>query len=164
MPEAGYPLELIPPVPLPRRPGAELARVPGRLRGAVKAAREVMERVQPDVVVGFGGYVSVPAYLAARRRTPIVVHEGNALPGIANKLGARFAVAVATSFPGTDLRHGRYIGLPIRRMISTLDRDALREEARRELGLRPDLPTVLVTGGSQGARRLNQSVGGSRTG
>jgi UDP-N-acetylglucosamine--N-acetylmuramyl-(pentapeptide) pyrophosphoryl-undecaprenol N-acetylglucosamine transferase len=163
VPEAGYPLELIPPVPLPRRPGADLARVPGRLRGAVKAAREVMERVQPDVVVGFGGYVSVPAYLAARRRTPIVVHEGNALPGIANKLGARFAVSVATSFPGTDLRHGRYIGLPIRRMISTLDRDALREEARRELGLRPDLPTVLVTGGSQGARRLNQSVGGSRT-
>jgi UDP-N-acetylglucosamine--N-acetylmuramyl-(pentapeptide) pyrophosphoryl-undecaprenol N-acetylglucosamine transferase len=163
VPDAGYPLELIPPVPLPRRPGADLARLPGRLRGAVKAAREVLDRVQPDVVVGFGGYVSVPAYLAARkRRTPIVVHEGNALPGIANKLGARFAAAVATSFPDTDLRGGRYVGLPIRRMISTLDRAALRDEARRELGLRPDLPTVLVTGGSQGARRLNQAVGGSR--
>ncbi len=163
VPEAGYPLELIPPVPLPRRPGVDLARLPGRLRGAVKAAREVLDRVDPDVVVGFGGYVSVPAYLAARkRRTPIVVHEGNALPGIANKLGARFAAAVATSFPDTDIRGGRYIGLPIRRMISTLDRAALRDEGRREFGLRPDLPTVLVTGGSQGARRLNQAVGGSR--
>jgi len=163
VPEAGYPLELIPPVPLPRRPSADLARLPARLRGAVRAAREVLDRVDPDVVVGFGGYVSVPAYLAARKRkVPIVVHEGNALPGVANRLGARFTTSVATSFPDTELRHARYIGLPIRRMISTLDRAALRDEARRELGLRPDLPTVLVTGGSQGARRLNESLGRSR--
>ncbi len=159
VPEAGYPLELIPPVPLPRRPGADLARVPGRLRGAVKAALEVVDRLQPDVVVGFGGYVSVPAYLAARRRRlPLVVHEGNALPGIANKLGARLTTHVATSFPDTDLRHGRYLGLPIRRIISTLDRAEARAEARSVLGLDPDRPTLLVTGGSQGARRLNQSV------
>ncbi len=159
IPEAGYPLELVPPVPLPRRLGADLLRTPGRLRGALVATLEVLDRVRPDVVVGFGGYVSVPAYLAARRRhLPLVVHEGNALPGIANKLGARFTTHVATSFPDTALRHARYIGLPIRRMISTLDRAALREEARRHFGLDPDLPTLLVTGGSQGARRLNQSV------
>ena len=159
VPEAGYPLEMVPPVPLPRRPSADLLRVPGRLRGAVTAALEVVDRVRPDVVVGFGGYVSVPAYLAARRRhVPIVVHEGNALPGIANRLGARLTSHVATSFPDTALRHADYIGLPIRRMISTLDRPRLRDEARRAFGLDPDRPTVLVTGGSQGARRLNQSV------
>ena len=159
VPGAGYALELIPPVPLPRRPSADLARVPGRLRGAVTAALEVVDRLQPAVVVGFGGYVSVPAYLAARRRhVPIVVHEGNALPGIANKLGARLTTRVATSFPQTPLRHAAYIGLPIRRMISTLDRAALRDEARRTFGLDPDRPTLLVTGGSQGARRLNQAV------
>jgi UDP-N-acetylglucosamine--N-acetylmuramyl-(pentapeptide) pyrophosphoryl-undecaprenol N-acetylglucosamine transferase len=159
VPEAGYPLEMIPPVPLPRRPSADLARVPGRLRGAVRAALEVLDRLRPAAVVGFGGYVSVPAYLAARRRhVPIVVHEGNALPGLANRLGARFTTHVATSFPDTPLRHGRYVGLPIRRMISTLDRAALRDEARRTFGLVPGLPTVLVTGGSQGARRLNQSL------
>jgi UDP-N-acetylglucosamine--N-acetylmuramyl-(pentapeptide) pyrophosphoryl-undecaprenol N-acetylglucosamine transferase len=159
VPEAGYPLELIPPVPLPRRLNADLARTPGRLRGALKAALEVVDRIQPDVVVGFGGYVSVPAYLAARkRRLPLVVHEGNALPGIANKLGARFTPYVATSFPDTDLRHAHYLGLPIRRMISTLDRTALRTEARAEFGLDADRPTLLVTGGSQGARRINQSV------
>ncbi len=162
IPEAGYPLELIPPVPLPRRPGAELLRTPGRLRGALKAALEVLDRIQPDVVVGFGGYVSVPAYLAARRRRlPLVVHEGNALPGIANKLGARLTTQVATSFPDTDLPHAHYIGLPIRRMISTLDRAALRAEARDSFGLDADRPTLLVTGGSQGARRLNQSVAGA---
>jgi UDP-N-acetylglucosamine--N-acetylmuramyl-(pentapeptide) pyrophosphoryl-undecaprenol N-acetylglucosamine transferase len=130
-----------------------------RLRATVKAALEVLDRVRPDVVVGFGGYVSVPAYLAARRRhVPLVVHEGNALPGIANKLGARFTTHVATSFPDTPLRHATYIGLPIRRMVSTLDRPALRREARRTFGLDEDRPTLLVTGGSQGARRLNQSV------
>jgi len=159
VPQAGYPLEMITPVPLPRRPNGDLARLPGRLRGAVTGALDVIDRVRPDVVVGFGGYVSVPAYLAARhRRVPIVVHEGNALPGIANRLGARFTRHVATSFPGTPLRHATYVGLPIRRMISTLDRASLRDEARLAFGLRPDLPTLLVTGGSQGARRLNESV------
>jgi UDP-N-acetylglucosamine--N-acetylmuramyl-(pentapeptide) pyrophosphoryl-undecaprenol N-acetylglucosamine transferase len=159
VPEAGYPLELVPPVPLPRRPSADLLRVPGRLRAARDAALEVVDRVRPDVVVGFGGYVSVPAYLAARkRRLPLVVHEGNALPGVANKLGARLTTHVATSFPDTPLRHGQYVGLPIRRMISTLDRASVRDEARAFFGLDPALPTLLVTGGSQGARRLNQTL------
>jgi UDP-N-acetylglucosamine--N-acetylmuramyl-(pentapeptide) pyrophosphoryl-undecaprenol N-acetylglucosamine transferase len=159
VPEAGYPLELVPPVPLPRGASMELLRVPGRLRAAVTAALEIVDRVRPDVVVGFGGYVSVPAYLAARRRRlPLVVHEGNALPGIANKLGARFARHVATSFPDTKLPGAEYVGLPIRRMISTLDRAALRPEGRAAFGLAPDAPTVLVTGGSQGARRINRAV------
>ena len=94
-------------MPLPRRPNADLvARARPGCAARCKAALEVVDRVRPDVVVGFGGYVSVPAYLAARRRhVPIVVHEGNALPGIANKLGARFTTHVATSFPDTPLRH-----------------------------------------------------------
>jgi UDP-N-acetylglucosamine--N-acetylmuramyl-(pentapeptide) pyrophosphoryl-undecaprenol N-acetylglucosamine transferase len=159
VPEAGYPLELVPPVPLPRRVSADLVRVPGRLRAARAAALEVVDRVRPDVVVGFGGYVSVPAYLAARsRRLPIVVHEGNALAGLANRLGALLTNHVATSFPDTRLRRSRYVGLPIRRMISTLDRAGSRGEGRSAFGLDPDRPTLLVTGGSQGARRLNQSV------
>ncbi|EFQ84334.1 undecaprenyldiphospho-muramoylpentapeptide beta-N-acetylglucosaminyltransferase [Aeromicrobium marinum DSM 15272] len=162
IPRAGYPLELVPPVPLPRRPGADLAKVPVRLRRTVAAATDVVDRVRPDVVVGFGGYVSVPAYLAARRRgVPIVVHEGNARAGIANRLGARFTPHVATSFPGTDLPGADCIGLPIRRQISGLDRAALRAEGRRHFGLDPDRPTLLVTGGSQGARRINLAVSGA---
>ncbi len=162
VPEAGYPLELIPPVPLPRKPSADLLKVPGRLRGAVRATYEVLDRVKPDVVVGYGGYVSMPAYLAARRRRlPLVVHEQNALPGLANKAGARFARRVAVSFPDTPLPKAEYVGLPIRRMISTLDRPDLRAEGRAFFGLEADRPTLLVTGGSQGARRLNQSVAGA---
>jgi len=159
IPEAGYRLELVPPVPLPRKPGKELALVPSRLRASVKAARGVVERVRPDVIVGFGGYVSVPAYLAARRtKIPLVVHEGNARPGIANRLGARFTDHVATSFPDTDLPHATYVGLPIRAQIAHLDRAALRAEGRAHFGLDAERPTLLVTGGSQGARSINTAV------
>jgi UDP-N-acetylglucosamine--N-acetylmuramyl-(pentapeptide) pyrophosphoryl-undecaprenol N-acetylglucosamine transferase len=161
VPEAGYPLELIPPVPLPRKPSVDLLRVPGRLRGAVKAAREVIEKVRADVVVGYGGYVSMPVYLAARRRVPIVVHEQNSLPGLANRAGARLARRVAVSFPETKLPRAEYVGLPIRTMISGLDRGALRSEARAFFGLDPDRPTLVVTGGSQGARNVNTAIAGA---
>jgi UDP-N-acetylglucosamine--N-acetylmuramyl-(pentapeptide) pyrophosphoryl-undecaprenol N-acetylglucosamine transferase len=162
IPAAGYPLEFVPSVPLPRRPNADLARLPGRLRAARNAALEVVDRLRPDVICGFGGFVSVPAYLAARKRhVPLVVHEGNTIPGVANKLGARFTDHVATSFPGTDLRHATYVGLPVRRMISTLDRAGLRDEARTTYGLRDDLPVLLVTGGSQGAASINRAVSGA---
>ena len=159
VPAAGYPLELIPPVPLPRAVNAELARVPANLRRAVVAAREVIDRIRPDVVVGYGGYVSLPVYLAARRRkVPVVVHEQNALPGVANKIGARVASRVAVSFPRTPLPRAEYVGLPIRRIVSSLDRAALRAEARAFFGLDADRPTVVVTGGSQGARRVNEAI------
>ncbi|GAW51408.1 MULTISPECIES: undecaprenyldiphospho-muramoylpentapeptide beta-N-acetylglucosaminyltransferase [unclassified Nocardioides] len=162
VPEAGYPLELIPPVPLPRRPNADLLKVPARLRGAVKETLAIVDRLQPDVVVGYGGYVSMPAYLAARRRRlPLVVHEQNAVPGLANKVGARVATRVAVSFHDTPLPRAEYVGLPIRTMISGLDRAARRAEGRAFFGLDPDRPTLLVTGGSQGARRLNQAVSGA---
>jgi UDP-N-acetylglucosamine--N-acetylmuramyl-(pentapeptide) pyrophosphoryl-undecaprenol N-acetylglucosamine transferase len=162
VPEAGYPLELIPPVPLPRKPTIDLLKVPARLGGAVRDTVRVLDRTGADVVVGFGGYVSMPAYLAARRRrVPIVLHEQNAVPGLANKAGARIARRVAVSFPDTPLPKAEYVGLPLRTMIARLDRDAMRAEARRFFDLDPDRPTLLVTGGSQGARRLNQAVSGA---
>jgi len=159
IPAGGLALKLVPPGPQPHRPTLELLLVPGRVRTASRHALLVLDRLRPDVVVGFGGYVCVPAYLAARRRgVPLVVHEGNALPGLANKLGARLTRHVATSFPGTRLPHATVTGLPIRRLISRLDREGMRETARATLGLDPHRPTLLVTGGSQGARRLNLSV------
>jgi UDP-N-acetylglucosamine--N-acetylmuramyl-(pentapeptide) pyrophosphoryl-undecaprenol N-acetylglucosamine transferase len=92
---------------------------------------------------------------------PVVVHEQNSLPGLANKVGARIARRVAVSFPDTPLRHAEYVGLPIRTMISGLDRTALRAEARAFFGLDADLPTLVVTGGSQGARNLNTAIAGA---
>ena len=159
VPERGYELALIPAVPLPRRPTPELITVPGRLRGTIKAAEQILERTKADCVVGFGGYVALPGYLAAKRLgVPIVVHEANARPGLANKIGSRYAHAVAVSTPDSKLRDARYIGIPLRRTIATLDRAAVRPEARHAFGLDQNLPTLLVSGGSQGARRLNEVV------
>jgi UDP-N-acetylglucosamine--N-acetylmuramyl-(pentapeptide) pyrophosphoryl-undecaprenol N-acetylglucosamine transferase len=162
IPARGYPLELVPAVPLPRKPTPDVLRVPARLRGAVRAAADVLDRVGADVVVGFGGYVAVPAYLAARRRgTPIVVHEANARPGLANRLGARLTPYVATASEAVALPHAQPIGIPLRQSIATLDRPARRAEARAHFGLDPDAPTLLVFGGSQGALRLNTAVSGA---
>ena len=160
LPENGLSMHEIERVPMPRRPGLDLLRLPLRLRRAVASARAAIRTLQADVVVGFGGYVSMPAYLAARREhVPVVVHEQNALPGLANRFAARLvADAVAVSFPGTPLPGATFTGLPIRRSLATLDRAAMRVEARAALGLDPDAPTLLVTGGSQGARRLNEAV------
>ena len=159
VPARGYDLALVPPVPLPRRPAPELLTVPGRLAGAVRAAAEELRRVRADVLVGFGGYVALPAYLAARRRrVPIVVHEQNARPGLANRIGARLTRHVAVSFPGTPLPHARFVGLPVRQSIAGLDRAAARADARAGFGLQPDRPTLLVFGGSQGARSLNNAA------
>jgi UDP-N-acetylglucosamine--N-acetylmuramyl-(pentapeptide) pyrophosphoryl-undecaprenol N-acetylglucosamine transferase len=161
VPERGYPLLEVPKVPFPRRPSGDLLRLPANLRRAVRAAEDAIEQTRAEVVVGFGGYVSTPAYLAARRRgTPVVVHEQNARPGLANRLGARFAAGVGVTFPGTRLRHATVTGMPLRREIATLDRAALRAEARARFGL-TDAPTVLVTGGSLGAQRLNDTFAAS---
>ena len=160
VPLRGYDLALIPPVPLPRPLlTRELASVPGRLRDAVRATAEILDRVRADVLVGLGGYVATPGYLAAwRARLPIVVHEANARPGLANRIGSLLTRNVCTGQPGTRLPHGRYVGTPIRRQIAGLDRLALADKARTHFGLHPDLPVLLVTGGSQGAASLNAAV------
>ncbi|MCV2491739.1 UDP-N-acetylglucosamine--N-acetylmuramyl-(pentapeptide) pyrophosphoryl-undecaprenol N-acetylglucosamine transferase, partial [Geodermatophilus sp. YIM 151500] len=162
VPARGYDLRLIPPVPLPRRPTVDLLRVPGRLRAAVADTRALLRELAADVVVGFGGYVALPAYLAARRaRVPVVVHEQNALPGLANRIGARLAARVAVTVPGTPLRGGRVTGMPLRTAITGLDRAARRAEARAAFGLEADRPTLLVVGGSQGAASLNRAATGA---
>jgi UDP-N-acetylglucosamine--N-acetylmuramyl-(pentapeptide) pyrophosphoryl-undecaprenol N-acetylglucosamine transferase len=159
VPLRGYDLALIPPVPLPRKLTPELLSVPERLMQAVRAATDVLDRTRAQVVVGFGGYVATPAYLAARRRqVPIVVHDANVKAGLANRIGALFTRHVFTAHRRTRLPHATYIGIPIRKEISGLDRLAVADKAREHFGLWPDLPVLLVTGGSQGARSINLSV------
>lgn len=88
----------------------------------------------------------------------MIIHEANARPGLANRVGARFASVVATAFADTPLKDAVPVGMPMRREISELDRAAVRARAREELGLAPDLPTVVVTGGSSGAQSMNRTV------
>ena len=162
IPARGYPLELIPPVPLPRKLNRALPQTPRRLRDSVLAAGAVLDRVRAEIVVGFGGYVAGSAYLAARRRgLPVVVHEANARPGVANRLAARMTTHVFTAAPGVRLAHATAIGIPLRPAITGLDRPALRGAARQRFGLQPGGPVLLVTGGSQGARAINVAVSGA---
>lgn len=162
VPLRGYQLELIPKVPLPRAVSADMLTMPGRLAGSVHTVGKILDSARADVLVGFGGYVSAPAYLAAKRHhVPIVVHEANPVPGFANRLGAMLTTDVFIGYPDTKLRGARYVGLPIRRQIAELDRFKLGDQARAHFGLRPDLPVLLVTGGSQGAVSLNRAITGA---
>ncbi|GAB3604404.1 UDP-N-acetylglucosamine--N-acetylmuramyl-(pentapeptide) pyrophosphoryl-undecaprenol N-acetylglucosamine transferase [Microbacterium aureliae] len=160
VPERGYELLFVDKVPFPRRPDRAAAAFPARFQRAIAQVRAHIRERGVDIVVGFGGYAAAPAYVAASRaRIPFVVHEANAKPGLANVLGARRAAGVGVAFPGTRLARGHMVGMPLRREIVTLDRDARRAEAAAHFGLDPARPTLLVFGGSLGAQRLNEAFG-----
>src|SRR5690606_19136935 len=100
VPARGYELVTIPRLPFPRRPNADALRFPARWKASVERTREIMRERGVDAVVGFGGYAAAPAYTAAHReQLPLVIHEANARPGIANRLGARYTPYVGTVFP-----------------------------------------------------------------
>lgn len=162
VPDRGYELLFVDKVPFPRRPDRSALAFPGRFRRAVAQTRAHIRERGAAVVVGFGGYASAPAYVAAHRQhVPVVVHEANAKPGLANILGARRAAAVGVAFAGTRLHGARVVGMPLRREIVGLDRAGRREEAAAHFGLDADAPTLLVFGGSLGARRLNDAFAGA---
>ncbi|MGD1239098.1 undecaprenyldiphospho-muramoylpentapeptide beta-N-acetylglucosaminyltransferase [Mycobacterium seoulense] len=170
VPQRGYHLELITPVPLPRKPSGDLARLPPRVWRAVRETRAVLDAVDADVIIGFGGYVALPAYLAARgiprglgrrRRVPVLIHEANASAGLANRIGARRADRVLSAVPDCGLPRAEVVGVPVRAAITSLDRAALRAEARRHFGFADDARVLLVFGGSQGAVSLNRAVSGA---
>jgi UDP-N-acetylglucosamine--N-acetylmuramyl-(pentapeptide) pyrophosphoryl-undecaprenol N-acetylglucosamine transferase len=149
VPEAGFQFDAFEVSGLPRRPG--LAQV----RGAVRACRAILRRRGPDVVLGGGGYVAGPMVLAAAgRRIPTALMEADAHLGLANRLAAPFARRVFLAFPIEGRSGGRYrvTGRPI---PSASRVKVTKEEARRQFFLE-DGPVLLVFGGSQGARSLNE--------
>ncbi|MFK4789555.1 UDP-N-acetylglucosamine--N-acetylmuramyl-(pentapeptide) pyrophosphoryl-undecaprenol N-acetylglucosamine transferase [Microbacterium sp. ZW T5_56] len=162
VPQRGYELLIVDKVPFPRRPNAAALRFPGRFRRAVAQVRSHIREHGVDVVVGFGGYASAPAYVAARRAgVPFIVHEANAKPGLANVLGARRAAGVGVAFEGTPLKRGALVGMPLRREVVELDRVAARAQAAEYFGLDAEKPTLLVFGGSLGALQLNAAIEGA---
>lgn len=127
----------------------------GMLRGLTKAAI-IMRRFQPDVVIGFGGYAAFAGVMAARYvGVPTAVHEQNSIPGVANKILARRVDRVFVSLPDVDALFPEektvFTGNPVRAAIARLAEDAARSQ--RETGKR-----VLILGGSQGARAVNDCV------
>ncbi len=159
VPARGFDLLVVDRLPFPRRPNRDLLAFPRRFSALVGRISDLLAKHEIDVVVGFGGYVSAPAYLAARRRgLPIVVHEANSRPGLANRLGSMLTRHVGIAFPGTRLRSARVVGMPLRPEITGMDRRATRAAALSEFGLDARRLTLLVTGGSLGARAVNRTI------
>jgi UDP-N-acetylglucosamine--N-acetylmuramyl-(pentapeptide) pyrophosphoryl-undecaprenol N-acetylglucosamine transferase len=144
---AGYEIDLLPGRGLRRALSPANLVALGEAVAALIAAVRLVRRLRPRVVVGFGGYASLPAVVAARvLRVPTVVHEQNAAPGLANRVGARLGAAAAVSLPGTPLRGARVTGNPVRPEILLVTRAP------------QDPPLVAVVGGSLGARTLNAAA------
>lgn len=164
VPARGYELITIPRLPFPRPRTLLTAgwKFATQWPGAVRTIRQLIRDRDVDVVIGVGGYVSAPAYRAARKTaTPLVIHEANAKPGIANVWGSKHTPYVGVTFAGTPLTNATTVGTPLRSEIENLNVPAVQADARRHFGLNPAKPVLLVTGGSLGARSINRTVAAS---
>jgi len=159
VPAAGFTLLTTARLPLPRRFDLQALLFWPRLAWAVLQVSRMIKAHRADVVAGFGGYASAPAYLAAwLTRTPLVIHEANAVPGFANRLGAKLTPFVVTTFSRTKLPGSRLLGMPLNRSITHPEKKPGVMAARQHFGLAPRTKTVLVTGGSQGSVTINSTV------
>lgn len=164
VPAAGFALEEIEASPFVREVSLRAAMAPLVAIRSIRRCRPLVQ--ERDVVVGMGGYVSVPVALAAiRTKRPLVLHEQNAVPGLANRTLARPARTVALSFAEAARMLPRrttkvVTGNPVREEVLVVhaERDRLAKEAASEFDLDPERATVVVVGGSQGALRLNRAV------
>lgn len=160
VPRAGFDFAAIPAHYLRRRLSLDVLRTGWTAIKGLAEARRIVGRFRPHAAVGTGGYVSGPAMLAALlHRVPVVLQEQNAFPGLTNRLLGRWAARVALGHPDAAVHFGRrtrvvVTGNPIRREVVTRS----RAQGREALGLEPDRPTVLVFGGSQGTRSINQAL------
>ena len=165
IPEAGFELRIIPKVAIARRPSFSWLKIPFALLTSITASRKILS--DAELLVGFGGYVSAPAYLAARSlRIPIVIHEANAKPGWANKVGAIFTpyLAVAHAVEKGKFSGALLAGLPLRSDVATAfehakkDWKVARTEAKARLGIAAEIPFIFVMGGSQGSVAINRVI------
>ena len=165
VPAAGFELRVIPKVAISRKPSVSWLRIPFDLVSSVLSAMKVVKKA--DVLIGFGGYVSAPAYLAAAlSRTPIVIHEANAKPGWANRLGAAFTSHLAVAHPVDNGKFSDALlaGLPLRSDVanacvaSATNWASARSAAKSRLGFPADRPLVFIMGGSQGSMAINAIV------
>lgn len=167
VPAAGYPFHPVRTAPFRRELSVRSIVAPVVALRSVLTSRPIVRGAA--AVLGMGGYASVAPVLAARfSGVPVVLHEQNAIPGLANRLLARGTAAVALTFEEARRWFPRgtrteVTGLPLREAIGGLGerRAVLADEAREVFGLRPDRVTALVAGGSQGALRLDRAVAGA---
>ena len=159
VPAAGFGLTLLPGRGIKRRlTWQNLSSAWGLAQAAVQAGR-LLRRLQPAVVLGLGGYASVPCALAARLlKIPVVVAEQNAVPGLANRVAGRWARVSAVSFPETPLPRPVLTGNPVRDEVQRVSRESDRSAARTGLGVEDGRRLVVVVSGSLGAARINRAA------
>lgn len=161
LPPTGYAHTLLDVVGLQRSLSRRNLGVVPKLVASTRRASRLLNDLRPAVVVNVGGYASMPATLAAiRARIPVVVVSYDLRPGLASKLAARRAAAVAAAFADSPLPRAHLTGAPIRPEIIAIDRTRDRASARAALGLPADRFVVTVFGGSLGAKAVNESVAG----
>ena len=165
VPEAGFELRMIPKVAIARRPSFTWLKIPFDLLSSIASARKILSG--SDLLIGFGGYVSAPAYLAARSlKIPIVIHEANAKPGWANILGACLTPHLAVAHPVAKGRFSSALlaGLPLRSDVTIAYENAnkdwalARAQAKARLGIESTTPLIFVMGGSQGSVAINTVI------
>ncbi|MGI6119118.1 MAG: undecaprenyldiphospho-muramoylpentapeptide beta-N-acetylglucosaminyltransferase [Desulfosporosinus sp.] len=160
VPEVGIKFAGISGKGLPRRLNLDMLKAIGKSFKALWETKNLLRQFHPDLVVGTGGYVSGPVVLtAALFNIPTLLHEQNALPGITNRILARFVRRVMVTFPESMKCFGvknklEFVGLPVRPEIGQVSKKA----GAKHFKLRADRLTLLVTGGSRGARTLNQAM------
>jgi UDP-N-acetylglucosamine--N-acetylmuramyl-(pentapeptide) pyrophosphoryl-undecaprenol N-acetylglucosamine transferase len=160
VPEAGLPFRGLDTIGFPRRPGFRSLVAAWSFGRAILSAREILREVKPHVVFSTGGYASAPVAAAARwERIPLVIHEQNSVPGLTNRLASRFATEVFLAFAMARRffprrGHLRLSGNPLREQVTA----GSANRALRSFRLEENRKTVLVFGGSQGARSINDAL------
>jgi len=168
VPDAGFNLVHIPKILLPRQLSLGLILWPVKFLTAIWQGIKICQ--DADLVIGFGGYACPPIYLAAAiSRKPIMVHEANAIPGWANKLGVKFATEVFVAFNSAKQKIGKWrsaklIGMPLRSEILEIhklnasQKEEIRKNQIAKWELSTEKPILLVFGGSQGSRHINEAI------
>ncbi|MFF3269649.1 glycosyltransferase [Streptomyces chrestomyceticus] len=166
IPQAGYRLHTVDMIPFDPSLGAKRYLLPAALLKSGAQCRSILRQQEAQVAVGMGGYPSAPVIVGARLAgLPSLVHESNAVPGRANKFAARLTPHIALAFDRsrahlTGGERAETVGMPLVGPLASLDRTALRERARRELGVPAGTRLLLVNGGSLGAARLTEAAVG----
>jgi UDP-N-acetylglucosamine--N-acetylmuramyl-(pentapeptide) pyrophosphoryl-undecaprenol N-acetylglucosamine transferase len=173
IPAAGFQLALIPKVKVPRKLTPALVLAPLQL---IKAISQTIQALSgADAAIGFGGYISAPLYIAAKvKKIPFLIHEQNAKPGLANRMGAYLTPHVALSYRVNSgaLKKGTLTGVPLRQDVSialkeaSRDWQAARNQAKQRVAAKFEIDVeshlIFIFGGSQGSQAINSVIADSR--
>ena len=160
VPKWGFDIEIVDIMPMPRRLGLDMLRFPFNLIKATSKAKTIIRSFAPNVIISTGGFASGPSAIAARSlKIPLVLQEQNSYPGITQRWASLWATKVYYSFQGSESfflssKNATLLGNPIEELIQ----DVNRTEILHKLNLSESKKTVFITGGSQGARSINNAI------